>query len=244
MKKISNRISSPRRLTLVLTLAIALTVLAAIVVQPKVMTGATDLVTGLIPCPNCAFQRNYGAYTVIVSASEGNTEKYRAGVTFDSRSVRGITTFNEKNRAEAASVFAKHETVRTIVTFSRPLSFDEFRKLLEEPGITVHEFTIRNISADGNRTTTFGQARRGDVAPEHLYESMLPDGEKFQGFFSADVTLQADNYANLAKSPDVYLLDITDALVRDDLGDQYELIEVFRSSPYWDMEDLGLAGKQ
>jgi hypothetical protein len=131
-----------------------------------------------------------------------------------------------------------------LVTFSRPLSFAEFNGLITQSGITVHEVGARNRDAQGNRTTAFGRPDSRNLTDEAAYQSMLPSGEKFVGFFSADVTLTAATYAKLAQSPDVYLLDVTDALARDELKGRYDLVDVHRSSPFWTMEDLGLAKQQ
>jgi hypothetical protein len=191
-------------------------------------------------CQNCAYQANHGAYSVTVSPLEGSSGKYGAGVVFDERTVSGINAFSQANRELSPSVFARHSTVRTMVTFSRPLSFDDFRKLMSHSEITVHEFGIRNRTVDGQRTTAYGEPRGAEIAPGHLYTSVVPTGEVFEGFFYADVTLTSRSYAALAASPDVYLLDITDALVRDEVRGRYDIQDIYRTSPYWNMEDLGL----
>lgn len=238
MKSLRDKLRTRRgRLALILVWVAAVAVAFA---WPGSIIVSSGLGIPNLACQNCVYQANHGTYSVIVSPLEGNSQKYRAGVAFDERSISGINAFAQANRDLAPDVFARHSIARTMVTFSRPLSFEDFRELLSRSDITVHEFGIRNRAANGQRTTTYGQPRGADIAPERQYKSMVPTGEVFEGFFYADLTLTADSYAMLAASQDVYLLDITDALVRDKVSGRFDIQEVYRSSPYWNMEDLGL----
>jgi hypothetical protein len=242
MQSSKNHFYRYRSRVLILVLIFGIVPLAVVALLPQVSAGAGRLLS--MACSNCAYRADHGTYVVSASPRDHNPNRYYGGVTFDERSVEGITAFARMNREAAPALFARHDSVRTLVTFSRPLSFAEFNGLITQSGITVHEVGARNRDAQGNRTTAFGRPDSRNLSDEAAYQSMLPSGEKFVGFFSADVTLTAATYAKLAQSPDVYLLDVTDALARDELKGRYDLVDVHRSSPFWTMEDLGLAKQQ
>ena len=186
----------------------------------------------------CVYQSVHKGYQVAVILSP-ESGKHVASAIFDNESVAGIEGFARANRERAQEVFVRHSEVKTMVTFARPLSFDEFRDLMSQQGITVHEFAIRSIE-NGMRATTFGRPDGNDIAPQARYEMMAGAGDEFKGFIWAEATLTSAGYNHLAASPDVYLLDITEALVRDELAGRFTGLEVIRHSPYWNMEDLGL----
>lgn len=192
-----------------------------------------------VDCSTCRYQANHQTYQVMVTDSDAGANKYSAGVMYDTSSAVGINAYVQENKAQAPAVFGKHATVKTLVTFTRPLSFDAFRKLTGQPGVTVQSFGIRGMDPDGTRSTIFGQPKGADLAGEQVWKD-VKGNSNFKGFFSVTATLNAAAYAALNKAPDVFLVDLMDAVVRDEVTDHYSPENVQLKSPYWDMEDLGM----
>lgn len=231
-----------KRLRALGTLAAGLGLIGAVALGFAATTSKDTVKAGgmaTIACPTCRYQANHQTYQVMVTDSDAGANKYSAGVMYDTSSAAGINAYVQANKTQAPTVFAKHATLKALVTFARPLSFDEFRKLMGHSGITVESFGIRGIDPDGTRSTIFGKPKGADIAGEKVWQD-VKGNSKFKGFFSANATLNAGAYGTLTQSADVYLVDIMDAAVRDEVTSQYSPNNVQLKSPYWDMEDLGM----
>ncbi|HEX8217788.1 MAG TPA: hypothetical protein VF914_01100 [Chloroflexia bacterium] len=235
------------RLTRVAFLSAGIFALAALLLGAALIQSTNGVSADANPprqlaCPECVFRADHGAYQVGIMPPQANAKsrRYQASVVYDDQTLSGIEAYVAANRNSAKEAFAQGSTVRALITFARPMPFEAFRALMNRPGVTVHEFAIRSIDSTGQRVTTFGMPDREEIAPAEHYSRMAGKDDILQGFISAEVTLDFAAYNSLSASSDVYLIDITDALVRKEVRGRYDEIDVMRFSPYWKLEDLGI----
>lgn len=241
-----------RQISNALLLALSLGLLAAValgIVTAKApvsaRAGGDKPTLAEIACRNgCVYQSDHGSYYTGVQAMTTKLGKLKHGAVanYDERSVEGIKAFAQANRDYGKEAFARNGEIRALVTFSRPLPANRFRTLIGRPDVTVQRLTIRSV-VDGVRVTTFGTPDNGDAAGEQSLKRMGGKGAEagnLKGVISAEVTLTASGYQGLISSPDVYMIDLSDAMIRNELAGQYEPLDVILNSPYWFMENLGM----
>jgi hypothetical protein len=189
------------------------------------------------PCRGCVYHTDHGLYQVNVSPSSGTQAKYVARIPIKVFDVSDMEAFVRFNREHAEEVFSRHDKVRAVVTFSRLLTFEEYEtvmRLTEGSDIIVRSTCVLSSSNGRAETLNVPGLSREQV------DSLVVRGT-FRGIFCVDADLDAGAYKDLASSADVYLLDLTDVLAREELNGRYDPLEVIIDSPFFLMQDLRLA---
>lgn len=195
--------------------------------------------------------RDFGAWRYMVNA-EG-TDSATVTVAYDKQSVGGLRAFAVANAALARQLQASGVTrADVVVTFKRPLSLDEFANLAADHGLKVGNYTLRMTAANGQRWTVGGAPVDRELIPRSFLDreiafvrSKAPEAT-LDGVVDATISLDMAQYAKLHAVPDVFLIDVTAAVVLQELRQRNSRLEerkltVDASRPYWFMENQGLA---
>lgn len=212
--------------------------------------------------PQPIVSRSYDSWSF--SAARLASGRVRVTVDYDATSRAGIEAFAGAMRAEGARLLREGEQeFDVLVTFRRPLSTEEFQALVTSGDMAVRGYTIRTFQSDGLRGTT-GQAAGGDktvtVTGREFADSVAglmaqlgdpafqPRGDKRVtgwGFISVEGTVNAAGYLAFVAAAETYVVNVgaTIALreVRNIEGRRPREYEVRGMSPYWWMENYGIA---
>jgi hypothetical protein len=122
------------------------------------------------------------------------------------------------------------------VTFSRPLTVEEFDAAASVAGVTTHDFEA--IGAKDGFTWTYGGGTSSDA-----FARMKADGVAFSGFTYMVANLADEAaYRQLRKQGDVLLVDFAPALARQALASDAEgravvgsdTIDIVANDVYWE----------
>lgn len=178
-------------------------------------------------------------------------EQTAVGVGFDVTSVEGIQAYVEVVNNIGMDAFSEVDAVPALVTFARPVPFDEFVLLMEASGAEVVSYQIRVIQSDGYRATIGGSPDPdGTILNPHTATSLVENQKRsgrtadVPGVFEAEVVVDSDAYQTLTLSDTVFLVDVMRAVGAAVARDQgmlvVEMQDVDLLRPYWHMEDLGI----
>lgn len=189
-------------------------------------------------------------WTLRTEEFEGNVA---AGIVFSSYDRESLLAYADAARANVDAAFAQHEIVPALLTFQRPIPVEEFPNLIDRPGATTISYHIRTIEPDGRRGT-IGGAPEPDgtlLDMDHLTDFTLRQEAKgasplrVLGVIDVEVAVDRSAYEALSKLDDVFLVDLTRAVVVDLLPAQFRqqvpISEVHLEPLYWHLEDAGLA---
>ncbi|HET7036761.1 MAG TPA: hypothetical protein VFI42_13835, partial [Thermomicrobiaceae bacterium] len=210
---------------------------------PQPPSAAAPTPAPMIPTPPpVTTVRDTGAWQLMYVTYDGQPA---AGVEYDARSRDGILAYRDAVRQLGARAFDHHDQVPALLTLTHPLSTEAFAALIHDAGATVKSYRYRTMDASGTRGTMgFPAGPNGEIgAPDDPTDK---SGQPYNvhGVIDADIVVDADSYARLSQSPDVFLVDVMRAVADDTLREQGltapALDDISLTAPYWFMEDTGL----
>ncbi|HAA89020.1 MAG: hypothetical protein XD63_1665 [Thermoanaerobacterales bacterium 50_218] len=152
-----------------------------------------------------------------------------------------VVTEKHKAALEAAKRTGKKDNFVTI-TFTQPLSLEDFEQFVSETGIKVRFYEARAIDHQGLRVGMGFSPQNGKLLPQEpefsqmLSDPQCPGGKKkFIGIIDVVGHLEAEKFAEVQSDPRVFLVDNS----CDEIF-VYNPKHKYMPSLYWKLEDLGL----
>lgn len=178
-----------------------------------------------------------GPIIVMADTSGGETDIYV------SRSpLLNVADYIRTADDRAESALSRSSTNEVVITFSRPLSVDEFMDLFSTPGLGIEEYEA--VGTKGGHTWTYGGS---GIGVHDLESRARADGATLLGVVAANGWISARSaYDRLHLSETVALVDFAPALARNATLDDAafaaaigsDKIDVVMNDVYWDLAGL------
>lgn len=174
---------------------------------------------------------------------------YVMETTYDMSSVGSIKAFAAENRQLAATLMEPGESVQVKVTFRRAIAPEEYRSWAQQTGFVPSMGVLRYLDMANTRGGAGFAPEGDDVIPEaYIRPERFQPGGRLQGVFIALGTITTDRLRDLVGHKDVFLADVTPAIVRNEIaqmvGNSEFSLEPAIDSPFWFMENYGLENFQ
>ncbi len=186
-------------------------------------------------------QANFNGWNYIARRNADGT--VNADVHFPKQSVHDLETFAAVNRALIPDVSRLDSQPHIVITMRTPTNPEQFRSWALNHGlqVQVNGLLVRNFQHELSAGAIAGEPT--DPLPLDRLQSFSAPG-RLLGVFGARATIPAAQLRSLAADPQVFIVDITEAIVRHDL----EIHNIPRSqqgvvateSVIYDMDKLGL----
>lgn len=203
--------------------------------------------------------KDAGAWRLIGPADGAVDTKGRpltgAAIVYDRGSAERIEQYVSASRAVGSKAFSERATLPVLLTFNKPIGFEEFTALMKGSNAQVTSFRIRTINPDGSGGTLGGRPEPDGtiVSPEHVralldrQQARVGQAPTIAGIFDAEIIIDIAAYESLANHPQVYLVDTLRgvALVELRLANlsRIPIETVVLEGPYPALERLGLIGR-
>lgn len=117
------------------------------------------------------------------------------------------------------------------ITFKKPISIETLQTLINENSLSLKDFEAKFINDKGEWGTGCLQIAEEEAINE-LSSSIIKSGKEkqltFEGVTSARLilNLQGNDFEKLSNNDDIYLVDITDTIIRFNNGDFKNKIKI------------------
>lgn len=181
---------------------------------------------------------DFGIWKYSVAPDE--QKKLHVSVYYRHDSVNDLKKYAAANKTLLAQAVQLGGEVRIAVTFHNVVKPDKFREWAKANGIQVEQVQLTTGGVGFSRVTIGVGGKPGDPLPQSVIDQIGP----VQGVFGVYCTVAASRLSQIANDPLVFLVDVTPALVPNDLakdgipGIAPSDVEVFLAFAY--MENLGL----
>lgn len=153
-----------------------------------------------------------------------------ARVEYDLSSMEGIGRYQAFNNRELGKILQNVDTLDSIplkVTFSSPLSQDEFTAFVKQYEIDVDSYYIYMLEADGKIVTIQGSPSEEDLVPSMFFNAATNSvsqeyspGVEFLGWVEMDGIVQANHVSQLTSDERVFLTDVMQLFLESKLTDE------------------------
>ena len=184
---------------------------------------------------------------------QNNDDDAEISIGYDHRSVQSLKAFAQTNKDLAKQLQARGTTTfEALITFSRPLSLEEFNAMVRKHNLSVNTYTIRMITPNGHRWTITGSPEGGVLVPEQRLKTAKtfalthsPDAI-FAGIVDVEASFNTTQLESLHATPGIFLVDLTRTLVKQEVRQAFTKVQEAKLAvngvhPYWFMEDLNLS---
>lgn len=152
----------------------------------------------------------------------------------------------------APELFAQQKEVEGLVIFRRPLPAEELPPAILANKGRVVTYSLRWISADGERVTIFGMPSENEFLPRDQLAlqtegtSQMEGAGELRGFMVVTMRLDQALYDVLSKEPDVFMVDVGPAVVIQEMKARGAMSRngnsIMTHPPiFWYLEDLEAA---
>ncbi len=181
-----------------------------------------------------------GEWAVI---AQKNGESWNVSIGFDFARENADDVLAELNRQFAMKLFPDdNKPIYVTVIFSKPIPFDEFRRIVQESGMNVVRYEVRGYEENG-QPVTIGGSPSGDTLVlkgkiNEFRESAAARGHPFvvAGIISADGYLTRNGYDVLIRSGTVRMVNVLRVLAKqiakDYLGIDVAAEDIMGPMPY------------
>ena len=194
-----------------------------------------------------AAQSNASGWTYETAEDNG---QLTSRVTYDHATLGQLQAFVTENARQASELrTAGVPNARATITFRQPLPLEEFRAWAAAGGATVTNYTLRVLTPRGERVTVGNSpTSRGkaieDAGLQRALQRVAEHGAtNVRGVITAEADISLAGYTRLASDPKVFLVDVTAAVVKREVGQNPSLAakphDVRVSPAFWYLEDLG-----
>lgn len=161
--------------------------------------------------------------------------------------VSAMQDYKAEVEAENTKLPSNLENVISTITFSKAMSFDEFKQYVESYNIEILRIQARGFDKNGDRTTLYSRADNGLDKTFDLIELALQSSPSdYAGIISVYALVNSNDVEAIQNDNNTFLIDTSmDNYYRKNVfnifrkGDDPDLF--FPHSVAWDAEDLGLA---
>ncbi len=189
-------------------------------------------------------QADFGTWRY--SVGRGDDGAVRGLVQFDITSVEGLVAYVDANRQLVGRFTQEEGPIPVQVTFRDYVAPDAFRAWIAKVHLQVARTDVGEIEPNGKRWTATFFTMHDDPLPG--LQSVGNDSNPprtLLGVFGALGSVDASQLVTLAADPSVFLVDLTEAYVRQRLAQEGIAgageATVTVASPFGAMEDFGLA---
>lgn len=148
--------------------------------------------------------------------------------------------YKELNKRNIEKLSKGKKDIPTTITFSKPLSVEEFNSLVDKYDITVENFNIIAEEEDNGEQYIQGVPDGDNLIPKNKLNEVLKNSQ-FKGVYSFEGLISPQNIVNVSEDQTIFLADVSEDILTGKakrIQKADEKLDVNVYDVYWFVEEI------